>query len=90
MCYKCTAGGPDPKKRLSIRLIAGVWCLAAFVFVSAYNSTLITYVLAPINYPLVNSLQEAVDRSDVILWIRNSGTMDNLMRTVRASEKFNV
>lgn len=41
--------------RLSLRLVAGVWCLAAFVFVQAYMSTLITYVVTPINFPLINS-----------------------------------
>jgi hypothetical protein len=41
--------------RLSLRLVAGVWCLAAFVFVQAYMSTLITYMVTPINFPLINS-----------------------------------
>nr|CAH0113369.1 unnamed protein product [Daphnia galeata] len=40
-------GGPCLSKRLQIRLVAGVWCLATFLFVQAYSSVLFTYVVAP-------------------------------------------
>jgi hypothetical protein len=38
-------GGPCRSKRLPYRLVAGVWTLAAFIFVQAYTSTLFTYVV---------------------------------------------
>ena len=75
--------------RLPIRLIAGAWSLAALVFVLSYNSTLITYVLAPTNHRMVGSFHELVEssrftteKSDITLWLRKSGTIDNLLRKV--------
>ncbi len=41
-----TIGVRSESNRLSLRLVAGIWCLAAFVFVQGYMST-------PINFPLI-------------------------------------
>jgi hypothetical protein len=65
-----------PRKRLPFRLVAGVWCLAAFIFVQAYNSTLFTYVVVPVNYPLINSVYDMADRRDINLMVRKAGTPD--------------
>jgi ionotropic glutamate receptor len=62
--------------RLSLRLVAGVWCLAAFVFVQAYMSTLITYVVTPINFPLINSAYDIPGTKEVNELIRKSGLVD--------------
>ncbi|EFX82168.1 hypothetical protein DAPPUDRAFT_241316 [Daphnia pulex] len=51
-------GGSCKSKRLPYRLVAGVWTLAAFVFVQAYTSTLFTYVVTPINHPLIDSVYD--------------------------------
>ncbi|EFX82353.1 hypothetical protein DAPPUDRAFT_241433 [Daphnia pulex] len=60
-------GGLFPSKRLPYRLVAGVWTLAAFFFVQSYTSTLFTYVVTPINHPLINSIYDAnVYLKDVI------------------------
>jgi hypothetical protein len=61
---------------LPFRLVAGVWCLAAFIFVQAYNSTLFTYVVVPVNYPLINSVYDMADRRDINLMVRKAGTPD--------------
>ena len=65
--------------RIHFRLVAGVWTLAAFVLVQAYNSTLITYVIAPVNQPLANSIYDIVDRDDINLVIRGGSTLDLLI-----------
>lgn len=79
ICLIDYSGGPYTVNRLQIRLIAGVWSLAAFVFVQAYTSTLITYVLAPNNFPLVSSFSELADRPDVSLLVKKLGTVDDLL-----------
>jgi hypothetical protein len=56
-------------KRLSFRLVAGVWCLAAFIIVQAYTSILFTYVVTPVNLPLVNSVYDIIEQSDVQLFL---------------------
>ena len=76
-------GGTYTVNRLPMRLIAGVWILAAFVFVQAYNSTLITYVLAPTNRPLVTSFHGLAESSDAVFWIKKSGTIENMLFLVR-------
>jgi hypothetical protein len=71
-------GVPDPSNRLSFRLVAGVWSLAAFIFVQAYTSTLITYVVTPVNPPLVSSAYDLVDKKDINVLVRKSGAIDTM------------
>ena len=75
-------GGHFTVNRLPIRLIAGAWSLAAFVFVQAYTSTLITYIVAPTNYPLISSFNELADRPDIHLILKKYGTVEQIL-TVR-------
>nr|CAH0103312.1 unnamed protein product [Daphnia galeata] len=58
-------GGPCLTKKLSIRLVAGVWSLATFLFVQAFCSVLFTYVVAPVNHPLINSIYDVIERDDI-------------------------
>ncbi|XP_046648429.1 glutamate receptor ionotropic, kainate 5-like [Daphnia pulicaria] len=72
-------GGPCMSKRLPYRLVAGVWTLAAFIFVQAYTSTLFTYVVTPISEPLINSVYDVVDNPDIKLIVRETGFMNTLL-----------
>ena len=72
-------GGLCSSKRLPLRLVAGVWCLAAFIFVQSYTSILFTYVVAPVNQPLINSVYDIVDRNDIQLLIRKGSTLNLLI-----------
>jgi hypothetical protein len=76
-------------KRLSIRLVAGVWCLAAFIFVQAYSSILFTYVVTPVNLPLVNSVYDIVDRNDIRLFL-NKGMALDVFTSVSLHNLFDV
>nr|CAH0101875.1 unnamed protein product [Daphnia galeata] len=78
-------GGPCPSKRLSFRLVAGVWCLAAFIFVQAYNSTLFTYVVTPVNQPLVNSINDVLESNDIQLLVIKASPLDVLFSNPNAS-----
>ncbi|KAK4030531.1 hypothetical protein OUZ56_023775 [Daphnia magna] len=71
--------GPCTSRRLSFRLVAGVWTLAAFIFVQGYNSTLFTYVVAPVNQPLINSVYDIAESSDIVLLVKKAGTIDTLI-----------
>jgi ionotropic glutamate receptor len=64
-----------------------VWTLAAFIFVQAYTSTLITYIVTPVNQPLITSAYDIAERSDIQLFVRKMGTADNL---ISASSNFVV
>ena len=46
------------RNRLSFRIIQGTWCLAAFVLLNAYSSTIISYLTAPKLMPVTKTLQE--------------------------------
>jgi hypothetical protein len=72
-------------KRLSFRLVAGVWTLAAFIFVQAYTSTLFTYIMAPVNPPLINSMHGVAESTDINLLFRLGSTM-NVFVMVRSDK----
>ncbi|XP_046449191.1 ionotropic receptor 93a-like [Daphnia pulex] len=78
-------GGSCKSKRLPYRLVAGVWTLAAFIFVQAYTSTLFTYVVKPINHPLINSVYDIINSGDINLLAREDGFTNNntLFATLR-------
>ena len=78
------SGGPIVSKRLPIRLVAGIWCLAAFVLSQAYNSTLITYVIAPNNPPLINSVLDIVNNPNIHLVVEKNMGLDVVI-SVRTS-----
>ncbi|EFX82391.1 hypothetical protein DAPPUDRAFT_316802 [Daphnia pulex] len=72
-------GGACLSKRLPYRLVAGVWTLAAFIFVQAYTSTLFTYVVTPISEPLIDSVYDVVNNGDINLLVRETGFMNTLL-----------
>ena len=47
---------------MAVRLIAGAWCLAAFVLVPAYSGTLTSFLTSPIARPIVDSYHDIPDR----------------------------
>ncbi|EFX82357.1 hypothetical protein DAPPUDRAFT_316873 [Daphnia pulex] len=69
-------GGFCPSKWLPYRLAAGVWTLAAFFFVQAYSSTLFTYIVTPVNQPLITSAHDIAENSDIQLYLKKAGIPD--------------
>lgn len=72
-------GGYCRSNRLSYRLVAGVWCLASFIFVQAYTSILFTYVVAPVNHPLIDSVYDIVESNDIQLLVRKGSTLNQFI-----------
>ena len=44
--------------QLSFRLVQGAWCLAAFVMVNAYCTTLISYLISPRLMPMAKTYED--------------------------------
>nr|CAH0101820.1 unnamed protein product [Daphnia galeata] len=78
-------GGPCSSRRLAFRIVAGVWCLAAFIFVQSYTSILFTYIMTPVNQPLINSVYDLVERSDVQFLIRKGSTLNRFISDPNAT-----
>ena len=60
-------------------MVAGVWTLADFFFVQTYNSTLITYIITPVNVPLMSTVQDIVENPDIYVFIKKAGVSDTLL-----------
>ncbi|XP_046649955.1 ionotropic receptor 93a-like isoform X1 [Daphnia pulicaria] len=52
------------KANISLRLVAGVWCLTMVVLVNAYTGTLMSYLTVPKLRPIVNTLEELAASSE--------------------------
>ena len=38
--------------------MAGAWCLAALVLVSAYSGTLLSFIMSPVRKPIIESIYD--------------------------------
>ena len=74
-----TLGGHLHCNSTAVYIVGGVWCLATFVLVNAYNSTLISYVTLPNPQPLINSIFDLRNRSDVYLVTDNNLNTDAVL-----------
>ena len=45
-------------QKLTIRFLAGAWCVTCFVLVAAYSSVLISFVTSPYYNPLIESVYD--------------------------------
>jgi hypothetical protein len=52
------SGAYCEKRQLAIRIAAAAWCLACFVLVQAYSSTLIAFITSPNTKPIINSVND--------------------------------
>ena len=64
-------------KKLMIRLIIGAWCLLAFVLVTAYQSVLVSFIMAPgIEPPLIKSLSDLVVKEHIHISVDKGKAFD--------------
>ena len=56
----------ENNKLITLRFVTGAWCLVSLVLVTAYSSTLTSFIMAPNYKPLVNSIQELAEKVDTI------------------------
>ena len=57
-----------------------MWVLAALVFVQAYQSTLITYVIVPVTTPLINSVYDLAESTDINFIVKKGGLLEYLFK----------
>ena len=58
-------------KKLSIRIVAAVWCLGTFVIISLYRATLISYITLNRPEQLIHSAEDLVHRPNVHLLVED-------------------
>jgi len=49
----------------SLRISLAGWCLGSVVFIYAYSGTLTSFMTFPKSYPIVNSLEELANSSEL-------------------------
>jgi hypothetical protein len=75
-----TTGACFPRMRNAVYFVVGGWCLGALVLVCAYNSLLTSYILGSKSKPLVDSILELVQNSNIQLVVdKGRGTEIFLM-----------
>jgi hypothetical protein len=75
---KNKGGSFNAPRRLAIRLVAGSWCILAFVLVTAYQSVLISYILAPgMEPPIVDSFADLANKTNVRLLVEKGWSIDD-------------
>lgn len=62
----------------SIRLLAGIWCLAACVIVNTFSSTLTAHLLVSYPRPIIKSIYELPEQSAVKLLVKKGSGTDFL------------
>lgn len=83
------SGGPCTWKSQAVVLLAGTWCLAAFVLVNSYSSTLITYVIAHENRPLISSIHDIGNSPHINVIVKKGHILDDYF-TVSTLEQFRI
>ena len=51
-------GDYTPGRWLSIRILAGTWCLSCFVLITAYSSVLTSFIVSPNIKPIIDSVYD--------------------------------
>ena len=55
---------------LKTRMVVAAWCLAGIVFVNAYTSSLVSYLMSPRYLPLINTVQDLADSHKLHIAVR--------------------
>ena len=71
---------------LSIRLLAGVWCLASFFLVYFYNSTLISFISASVPRPIIEKMSEIPTQNHLRVVV-NYGWAADIILTVPSTQE---
>ncbi|XP_046453781.1 ionotropic receptor 93a-like [Daphnia pulex] len=71
-------GGTSRDQRLTIRVLAGTWCVACFVLVTAYSSVLISFVTSPNYKPLIRSVHDIPKNPQIKITVNQGWLPDRL------------
>lgn len=64
-----TTGDQISSRRLPIRLAAATWCLSSCILVLAYYSVIIACITSPNRKPIVESLEDVVQKPGVFITV---------------------
>jgi len=64
--------------------VAGAWCLAAFVLVNSYSSTLISFLSASNNQPFIKSIYDIPEKPGAHLVIEQGRTVEVIFSVLDA------
>ena len=68
-------------RQLAVRLLAGAWCLACFVLVTAYSSVLVACITAPDKFkPIINSINDLPNKPEVHVVVNKNFFPDLMFR----------
>lgn len=82
-------GGTSRDQKLTIRFLAGTWCVACFILVTAYSSVLISFVTSPYYKPLIRSVYDMPKNPNVKITVTR-GWFPDLLFTVSAYTVLNT
>ena len=72
-------GSHCPAKRLKIRFLTGVWCLASFFLVNFYYSTFISYASASNRQPIIDQLSDIPAKPNVRVAVNYGWAIDFIL-----------
>lgn len=76
-------GGRCTWNDVASRFLTGIWCISAFVIVQAYTSTLITYIITPTNFPLIDTAYDIAANPDIKILFEKDRAFDRLVSVSR-------
>jgi ionotropic glutamate receptor len=78
-----------PLRRLSFRILVGVWVLVATVLVNSYSGTVISYLTIPNMKPAINTFEDLVANEDVeLILLADTMTKKQIMASFLSSYFF--
>ena len=63
--YDLYKAGGFTEKNFKLRLVGGAWCLVGLILVTAYGSVITSFITAPHSEPLVESVKDVAEKSNV-------------------------
>ncbi|XP_046635994.1 ionotropic receptor 93a-like [Daphnia pulicaria] len=75
-------------RRLSFRILVGVWVLVATVLVNSYSGTVISYLTIPNMKPPINTFEDLVASEDVeLIILADTMTKKQILEATRGAQK---
>ena len=65
-----------------MRLVAGVWCLAALLFSNHYNSLFISFLTVPKHEPIVDSFEDLASSETLEIAVEKGTILGNKIMVI--------
>nr|CAH0103993.1 unnamed protein product [Daphnia galeata] len=81
-------GNAIPLRRLSFRILIGVWVLTATVLVNSYSSTVISYLTIPKMKPAINTFEDLANSQEVeLILLADTMTKKQILDATHGAQK---